>query len=76
VERVRGRGPHRLRRGRHREAGRAVVEVERERLARSDTPLATFADVRTPEEAIARFGSLPEGQRMQVLAMFTRVDGG
>jgi hypothetical protein len=49
---------------------------ERERLARSDTPLAAFADVRTPEEAIARFGSLPEAQRMQVLAMFTRVDGG
>ena len=49
---------------------------ERERLARSDTPLAGFADVQTPEEALARFGSLPEAQRMQLLAMFTRVDGG
>jgi hypothetical protein len=49
---------------------------ERERLARSDTPLAAFADVRTPEEAMARFGSLPEAERMQLLAMFTRVDGG
>jgi hypothetical protein len=48
---------------------------ERERLARSDTPLAAFADVRTPEEALARFGALPEAQRMQVLAMFNRVDG-
>lgn len=47
---------------------------ERERLARSDTPLAAFADVRTPEEAMARFGSLPEAQRMQLLAMFARVD--
>ena len=49
---------------------------ERERLARSDTPLAAFADVQTPEEAVARFGSLPEAQRMQLLAMFSRVDGG
>ena len=48
---------------------------ERDRLARSDTPLAAFADVRTPEEALARFGALPEAQRMQVLAMFNRVDG-
>ena len=48
---------------------------ERERLARSDTPLAAFADVSTPEEALARFGALPEAQRMQVLAMFNRVDG-
>jgi hypothetical protein len=46
---------------------------ERDRLARSDTPLAAFADVRTPEEAMARFGSLPEAQRMQLLAMFARV---
>jgi hypothetical protein len=49
---------------------------ERERLARSDTPLAAFADVRTPEEAMARFSSLTEAERMQLLAMFTRVDGG
>jgi hypothetical protein len=48
---------------------------ERERLARSGTPLAAFADVRTPEEALARFGALPEAQRMQVLAMCSRVDG-
>ena len=48
---------------------------ERERLARSGTPLAAFADVSTPEEALARFGALPEAQRMQVLAMFSRVDG-
>jgi hypothetical protein len=54
----------------------SLTPDERERLARSDTPLAAFADVRTPEEALARFGSLPEAQRMQLLAMFSRVDGG
>jgi hypothetical protein len=52
-----------------------LTPADRERLARSDTPLAAFADVRTPEEAMARFGSLPESQRMQLLAMFMRVDG-
>lgn len=51
----------------------SLTPDERERLARSDTPLAVFADVRTPEEAMARFGSLPEAQRMQLLAMFARV---
>ena len=59
--------------------GRTVIVANAhtfiERLARSDTPLAAFADVRTPEEAMARFGSLPESQRMQLLAMFMRVDG-
>ncbi len=54
----------------------SLTPDERDRLARSDTPLAAFADVRTPEEALARFGSLPEAQRMQLLAMFSRVDGG
>jgi hypothetical protein len=46
---------------------------ERERLARSDTPLAAFADVRTPEAAMARFQSLDERQRMQLITMFTQV---
>jgi hypothetical protein len=45
---------------------------ERERLARSDTPLAAFADVRTPEEAMARFESLDPRRRMQIIAMFSR----
>jgi hypothetical protein len=47
---------------------------DREVLARSDTPLAGFADVRTPEEAIARFQSLDVTKRLQILAMFQRVD--
>jgi hypothetical protein len=46
---------------------------ERERLAQSDTPLAAFADVRTPEEAMARFQSLGQGQRMQLITMFAQV---
>ena len=52
-----------------------LTPADRERLARSDTPLAAFADVRTPEEAMARFGSLPEAQRMQLVAMFMREAG-
>jgi hypothetical protein len=46
---------------------------ERERLAQSGTPLAAFADCRTPEEAMARFQSLDQGQRMQLIAMFSQV---
>jgi hypothetical protein len=46
---------------------------ERERLAQSDTPLAAFAGVRTPEEAMARFQSLDERQRMQLITMFAQV---
>jgi len=47
---------------------------DREQLAKSNTPLARFADVRTPDEAIARFETLDNAQRMQLLAMFERVD--
>jgi len=46
---------------------------ERERLAQSSTPLAVFADCQTPEEAIARFQSLDERQRLQIITMFTEV---
>ena len=46
---------------------------ERERLAQSGTPLAAFADCRTPEEAMGRFQSLDQGQRMQLIAMFSEV---
>ena len=38
---------------------------DRERLAKSDTPLAAFADVRTPDEAIERLNALPVEKRMQ-----------
>ena len=47
---------------------------DRARLAKSDTPLAAFADVTTPDEAMARLESLDMPQRMQLLAMFTRLD--
>ncbi len=50
-----------------------LTPAERETLARSQTPLAAFADVRTPQEAMARFGSLDMQARMQLMAMFTRV---
>jgi hypothetical protein len=47
---------------------------DRQRLAQSDTPLAAFADVTTPEQAMTRFESLNPQQRMQLLGMFQRVD--
>ena len=46
---------------------------ERDRLARSDSPLAALADVRTPQEAMARLKSLNPQQKMQVMAMFMKV---
>jgi hypothetical protein len=46
---------------------------DRERLAQSGTPLGVFADCQTPEEAIARFQSLDQGQRMQIIMMFDQV---
>ncbi len=45
---------------------------DRERLARSPTPLARFADVKTPEEIMERFMSLDMNARLQVLAMFDK----
>jgi hypothetical protein len=38
------------------------------------TPFALFADVKTPDEAMTRFETLDPQQRMQLLAMFQRVD--
>ncbi len=35
--------------------------------------MAAFADCRAPEEAMARFQSLDQGQRMQLIAMFSQV---
>jgi hypothetical protein len=52
----------------------ALSADDRERLARSDTPLARFSDVTTPEQAIARFETLDMNERAQLLAMFERVD--
>jgi hypothetical protein len=53
-----------------------LSEADRERLARSDTPLAGFADVRTPEEAMARFESLDPARQMQLMGLFMRASGG
>jgi hypothetical protein len=47
---------------------------DRQRLAQSNTPLAAFADVQTPEQAMARLESLDVQHRMQLLAMFQRVE--
>jgi len=47
---------------------------DRQRLASSSTPLAPFADVKTPDEAMARLESLDMPQRMQLLGMFQRLD--
>jgi hypothetical protein len=53
-----------------------LSDADRQRLAASPTPLAKFSDVRTPDEAIARLMSLPDMERLQVLAMFEKADGG
>jgi hypothetical protein len=38
--------------------------------------LAAFADVTTPQEAMARFESLDPQRRMEVITMFMRVQNG
>jgi len=47
-----------------------LSDEDRARLERSPTPLAKFADMRTPDEITMRFLSLPETERLQILAMF------
>ncbi|HEX2551026.1 MAG TPA: hypothetical protein VHK64_05475, partial [Nocardioidaceae bacterium] len=53
-----------------------LSDGDRERLARSNTPLAPLADVRTPEEAMMRLQLLPPDQQSQLMAMFFRVGDG
>ena len=53
-----------------------LSDADRQRLAASPTPLAKFADVRSPDEAIARMMALPEMERLQLLAMFQKADAG
>ena len=50
----------------------ALTPEDRERLARSDSPLAAFADVQTPDQAMARLKGLDEQQKMQLFAMFMK----
>ncbi len=52
-----------------------VTPADRERLAQSDTPLAAFADVTTPDQIIERFQSLDQAQQLQLLAMFDHATG-
>jgi hypothetical protein len=53
-----------------------LSDGDRERLAQSGTPLAGFADVRTPDEAMARFQALDPARQMQLMALFMRASGG
>ena len=50
-----------------------LTPADRDQLANSDTPLAAFADVRSPQEAMARFKTLDQPRKMQLLAMFMQV---
>jgi hypothetical protein len=50
----------------------SLTPADRASLAASNTPLAVFADVTTPEEAMARFESLDPAHRLAVLTMFQR----
>jgi hypothetical protein len=51
-----------------------LTPADREELAKSPTPLAEFADVETPEQAIARFESLDERRRVEIITMFSRAE--
>jgi hypothetical protein len=44
------------------------------RRAHSDTPSSSLADVTTSEEALARFDSLDDARKLQILALFKRVE--
>jgi len=50
-----------------------LTPADREQLARSGSPLAPLADVRTPQEAMARFKSLDQPQKMQLMTLFMQV---
>jgi len=53
----------------------SLTDDDRSQLAASQSPLASFAWIRTPEEALEHFNSLNESQRMAVLAMVMRGEG-
>ena len=50
-----------------------LTPEERDRLARSDSPRAALAGVRTPQEAMARFKTLDPQRKMQLMTMFMKV---
>jgi hypothetical protein len=51
----------------------SLTDDERSRLARSGTPLAAFADVRSLPEAYARFQALGPQDRMKLVTIFAKV---
>ena len=51
-----------------------LTPADREQLAHSDTPLSAFADVTTPEQAMARFESLDPQRKNQLVTMFMRLE--
>lgn len=51
----------------------SLTPEERERVKQSDSPLAPFADVQTPAEAMQRLHELPQDQQLQIMAMFMKV---
>ena len=53
-----------------------LSDGDRQRLAQSDTPLAAFADVRTPDEAMERLQTLDVADRMKLLGMFQDLQDG
>lgn len=54
----------------------ALTPQDRDRLRQSDSPMAAFADVRSPLEAMAIFQKLDAQRRTELLALFQRVEGG
>jgi hypothetical protein len=50
-----------------------LTDDDRRSLAASSSPLAPFADVQTPQEAMSRVRSPPQGQQMQLMGKFMRV---
>jgi hypothetical protein len=50
-----------------------LTPSEREQLASSESPRAAFADVQTPQDAMARFKGLDQQTKMQLFATFMRV---
>ena len=51
-----------------------LTPAERDQLRSSSTPLAQLADVRTPQEAIARFTAMDPSTRAQIMAMFMQAN--
>ena len=53
-----------------------LSDGDHQRLAQSNTPLAAFSDVRTPDEAMERLQTLDVADRMKLFGMFQGLQGG